>query len=111
LSASPKDDPIIPHYCRISPHERGDCWIDGSRDKPRVTVAFEATGSVRIGKLRISSNDALVAQALGVAGGEAAERAQQVVGVLAQQRRAAHGDGRVRQLDRAADGLIRAAVG
>src|SRR6267142_2725730 len=48
-----------------------------------------------------NSDDAVLAQPLGFIGVDAAERAQQCVGVLAEKRRAAHLDRGVRQLDRA----------
>src|SRR5436190_10042475 len=53
--------------------------------------------------IAVRSDDAVLSQLLHVLGADAAERAEQGVGVLAEQRWAAHRNGRVGQLDRAAD--------
>src|ERR1700738_1956183 len=58
---------------------------------------------------RGNSDDAVLAQPLHLVGGDAAARAQQSTGVLAELGWAAQLDRGVRQLDRTADGLIGAA--
>src|SRR5262245_63786624 len=79
----------------VSKTLHADCASDGS--------------AARLCNAAVHSDDAVLSQLLHVLGADAAQRAEQGIGVLAQQRRAAHRHGRVGELDRAADGAIGAA--